>query len=174
MVFCFKASFCISKTAPRICFLSFWSISIQFPLIPSLNLPIAHVPLPVFVLLLHLSINPFSIWQMSVVRGHMVVIRRVLPRHWALLPVSNLRENRLQFRQPWKQLLASRLRLQTLQYIKVLLTCLQSLNIYHIHHSYTLPFPFCFISRRTAELQGMNAKGLALVWWLTPTVSTEL
>ena len=44
---------------------------------------------------------------MSVVRGHVVVIRRALPWHSASLPVSNLREGRLQFSQPWEQLLAA-------------------------------------------------------------------
>lgn len=54
--------------------------------------------------------------------------------------MSTLRENWLQFRQLWKQLLASSL--QMLQYIKLLLICLQSLNIYYMRHS----FPFISVS----------------------------
>lgn len=96
---------------------------------------------------LHLPLGPVSLWQMSVVRGHVVVIRRVLPWHSASLPVSNLREGRLRFRQPWEQLFAAGAQPSNSANLNKTVFNLssQSHNIYHKasrhYASSTLQFP---------------------------------
>lgn len=177
---------------------TFWSalhIFIQLPVsLFSLyiNPSRSFAPLPVFLFLipralfsLRLPLSPVSLWQMSVVRGRVVVIRRALPRHSTLIPVSNLRENRLHSSQPWKQLLASGLSLQTPQPKYKYLTCLHSLITLITTFPSALPtppsnFPSCLIIYITAELQRRwNAKChsayiVSILWLLMPTVSTEL
>lgn len=84
---------------------------------------------------------------MSVVRGHVVVIRRALPWHSASLPVSNLREGRLRFRQPWEQLFAAGAQPSNSANLNKTVFNLssQSHNIYHKasrhYASSTLQFP---------------------------------
>lgn len=118
------------------------------PLVSLLPLP----PSPFFFFLpplrfLHLPLGPVSLWQMSVVRGHVVVIRRALPWHSASLPVSNLREGRLRFRQPWEQLFAAGAQPSNSANLNKTVFNLssQSHNIYHKasrhYASSTLQFP---------------------------------
>lgn len=58
------------------------------------------------------SFFPISLWQMSVVRGHVFVIRWALPQHSALFPVSNLQGEQTAVQSALKTAVSLRLSLQ--------------------------------------------------------------